>query len=244
MIRRELNPETRVIDEKAGIVEYIASDQGLDAQNEVVRSDGWRFDRFAKNSPLVDSHKYGSVGSCVGKVIDFRVVGRQLVETAQWAIDVAENQLARLGWAMTKAGYLKAVSVGFQPEVLLTRVPQEYWPEAWGRAKILPAASKPGRGIWADQVKDLALAGKEPDTIYVTQQQLELSACVLGSNPNALARSYKAGVLTDADMEMISKEYSQRETVNRTNGAAAVRMAQQRSQKLFLERFERALKGF
>src|SRR5437879_5867721 len=106
MIRRSLTPETRVLDDKAGIIEYVASDESMDSAREVIRAKGWRFDRFAKNAPLVDSHKYGSIEAVLGRVIDFRVEGNRLVETAQWAIDVPENVLAQRGYAMTKAGYL------------------------------------------------------------------------------------------------------------------------------------------
>ena len=68
----------------------------------------------------MDSHDYSTIGKCLGKVIDFRVEGAQLIERVQWAIDVPENQLAQIGWKMTEAGYLKAVSVGFFPVKYVT----------------------------------------------------------------------------------------------------------------------------
>jgi hypothetical protein len=244
MVRREINPEVRIQDEKAGIVQYVASDQSIDAQNEVVRADGWRFDRFARNSPLVDSHRYGSVECVLGKVIDFSVQGRQLVETAQWAIDVPENTMAKLGFAMTKAGYLKAVSVGFMPEFIVTQVPQDMWGEDWGGAGILAAQSRQGKEIWRQQMQELGFSGnKQPQTVYMTQQQIELSACVIGANPNALAKSYKAGVLSDADLELISTERSKRETAGMALESAAAMQARQRKRKAFLDVLEKTIKG-
>ncbi len=40
-----------------------------------------------------------------------------------------------------------------------------------------------------------------PGTFYVEQEQKELSACVLGANPNALARAFKDGILKTGDIE-------------------------------------------
>ncbi|HEY3853504.1 MAG TPA: hypothetical protein VGO67_03820 [Verrucomicrobiae bacterium] len=68
---------------------------------------------FQKNAPFVDSHNYTSIDCLLGKVVDFRVKNRQLIETVKWAIDVPSNVLAIKGFAMMQAGYLKAVSVGF-----------------------------------------------------------------------------------------------------------------------------------
>jgi hypothetical protein len=188
-LRRTLHPETRVLDAKTGLVEYVASDETIDSYREIIRAAGWRFNHFARNAPFVDSHEYQTVEKLLGRVVDFKVAGKQLVETVQWAVDVAENKLAQLGWKMTEAGYLKAVSVGF-------------WP-----TKLLTAAAK----SFAGQLKELGLPVDAPvRTIYTEQEQIELSAVVIGANPNALAKSYKAGVLSDADLETLSIEYTQR----------------------------------
>jgi hypothetical protein len=114
-VRRLIHPEVRVVDAQLGIVDYVASDESVDSYQEVIRAAGWRFTHFSKNAPFVDSHDYSSIGKCLGRVVDFRVEGDRLIERVQWAIDVPENQLARIGWKMTEAGYLKAVSVGFSP---------------------------------------------------------------------------------------------------------------------------------
>src|SRR5579859_3128067 len=109
-LRRTIHPEIKVIDEKTGIVEYIASDESLDSYNEIVKADGARFNRFQKNAPFLDSHNYESVRCLLGNVIDWRVQNRQVVETVKWAIDAGlpEDHLANIGFKMTVAGYLKA----------------------------------------------------------------------------------------------------------------------------------------
>lgn len=186
-LRRTIHPETRILDARTGLVEYVASDETLDSYREIIRAAGWRFTNFAKNAPFVDSHDYNTIEKQLGRVVDFRVTGKQLIETVQWAVDVPENKLAQLGWKMTAAGYLKSVSVGFWPTKTVT---------ANGDAKAFVA-----------QLRELGLASDSPvRTIYLEQEQVELSAVVIGANPNALAKSYKAGVITDSDLELFSDE--------------------------------------
>ena len=60
------------------------------------------------------------------------------------------------------------------------------------------------------QFKELLKSFGQPDNapvkrIFLEQEQVELSACSLAANTNALAKSYKAGLLTDADLDFISR---------------------------------------
>lgn len=183
-LRRALDIETRVLSKKDGTVEYIASDASLDSYHESVLSSGWKFSLFAKNAPFVDSHNYWSIEAMLGKVTSARVEGGQLIETVQWAHDIPEHKLATIGWKLTVGGFLKAVSVGF-------RVLKSAWPQDTG---------------WNGYV---AQAGLTPDDaakcrrIFIEQEQLELSACVLGANPSAVAKAYKAGCIRDADLAAV-----------------------------------------
>ena len=185
IFRREIHPVTKTLDAQKGIVEYVASDESLDRDREILSASGWRFSNFAKNSPFLDNHHYDSIGSMLGKVLDARVENKQLVETVQWAIDVPDNTLAQLGFKMTDAGYLKAVSIGGFP---------------------IKVATNDG----SRQFKELLKSFGQPDNapvkrIFLEQEQVELSACSLAANTNALAKSYKAGLLTDADLDFISR---------------------------------------
>jgi hypothetical protein len=227
-IRRLLHPTAKVLDAAKGIVEYVASNETLDSYREVIRVAGWKFDLFEKNSPFVDSHQYDSVQQLLGKVVDFQLTKANgkpaLVETVQWAIDVPENSLAMLGFKMTEAGYLKAVSVGF-------------WP-----TKI--ASPSENRGEYTKHCTELGLTGDAaPRAIYIEQQQVELSACVIGANPDALARSYKAGLLTDDLLEKISAEQSNREPASLANDPALARQAQEQARAQFLWTFQKTLRG-
>lgn len=183
---RTIHPEIRIVDASKGIVDYVASDETLDYYREIIRAAGWRFTNFRRNAPLVDSHDYSTVERLLGKVTDFRVENGQLIERAQFAIDVVEQPLARLAWRLVETGYLKACSVGFMPVRTVSR-----WDDA---------------GAWADAVK---LLGLDADTtakarvIYLEQEQMELSVCIIGANPTAVAKAYKGGVMNDDDMSLI-----------------------------------------
>ncbi len=218
---RTIHPEIKVLDASKGLVEYVASDETLDSYHEVVKASGWRFTNFAKNSPFVDSHDYNSVDKLLGKVVDFAVKGKRLIETVQWAIDVADNRLAQLGYKMTEAGYLRAVSVGFWPVRQVTRYDSD-------------------QTAYQKEIARLELDPEVVRTIYLEQEQVELSACIIGANPNALARSYKAGLLTDADLEFISNQVAS-ETDDSANGPAAAELSSQRARTAFLVALQRTI---
>lgn len=191
-LHRTLHPEIRVLDAAKGLVEYIASDETVDSYREIIRAEGWRFTNFKKNAPFVDSHDTWSIDKQLGKVVDFRVDKKRLVETVQWAIDAGlpESHLANIGWKMTQAGYLKAVSVGFWPTKMVNR---------WD-------ADRTG---YDQQLAELQMTtlpdSQKPRSIYVEQEQVELSAVIIGANPNALAKARRDEVLSEAEMEAIRK---------------------------------------
>jgi len=183
-IYKNLNPEVNIIDAEKGIVEYVASDQSLDASGEIVMVHGWKFDRFRKNAPFLNSHQGADIAALLGKVLSADVVDGKLVERVQWAIDVPDNDLARLGFQMTEAGYLKAVSVGFLP---------------------LDVISRKDAG-WASTLSVLGLPTEDTDMaekIYISQEQTELSSVVVGCNANALAKAFESGAVSDELMAKV-----------------------------------------
>ena len=188
-IHREIHPEIRVLDPKAGLVEYVASDETLDHYREIIRADGWRFSHFRKNAPFVDSHDYSTIEKLLGSVVEFRVEGKRLIEVVKWEPEA--SPLAKIGFAMTQAGHLKAVSVGFIP------------------TKYVDRYSNGG----ADLQREALAMGLAPEAaaavraIYLEHEQIELSACIIGANPAALARvarAYKCGALGDDDIDALA----------------------------------------
>ena len=213
---RTLHPEVKVIDQAKGIVDYVSSDETVDHHREIIRAGGWRFTYFKKNAPFVDSHNYNCIDRQLGKVIDFRVQDGRLVERVQWAIDVPDNKLAQLGWKMTLGGYLKAVSVGFIP----IRSASSY-------------DSDPSD--WREHLSQLGLTEETGvRRIYLEQEQYELSACIIGANPNALARAYKGGAIGDEDLENLSKFGVERETAEGPDHPVEGSTAKQRARLALL----------
>ena len=226
-IIRTIHPEIRVLDPKAGLVEYVASDETLDHYREIIRADGWRFSHFKKNAPFVDSHDYSTIEKLLGSVVEFRVEGKRLIEVVKWEPEA--SPLAKIGFAMTQAGHLKAVSVGFIP------------------TKYVDRYSNGG----ADLQREAAAMGLAPEaaaavrTIYLQQEQIELSACIIGANPSAVARAYKCGALSDADLETlhekISKATDEKTAREADHAAAAARAEEQRRD--WLRKFEKIIKN-
>lgn len=178
---KALNVEVRVVSEKDGTVDYVASDATLDAYAEIVDPRGWKFTHFSKNAPFVDSHDYWSIDKLLGKVLTFEVKDGKLLERVQWAKDIQENKLAQLGWKMTTGGFLKAVSVGFASVK-----------HAWSGSQAFADAC-------ASLGLDVATAAK-CYRIFLEQEQLELSACIVGANPSALAKAFHEGCVKDGDL--------------------------------------------
>ncbi len=225
-LRRTLHPEIKVLDAKKGLVEYVASDETLDCYREVVKASGWLFDHFEKNAPFIDSHDtYTGIEKLLGQVVSFEVARKKLIEVVQWAKDVPGNTLAALGFAMTEAGFLKAVSVGFWPVKAVS-----YWDSPK-----------------TDYLKELARLGFEEDdpqgprTIYLEQQQIELSAVIIGANPNALARAYKAGALDDAGIDLISQRVVERQSRDLAPTDAQAKSQRARHRRRFLDQLQHSI---
>jgi hypothetical protein len=202
--RRTLPTETKVLDEKLGLVEYTASSESIDSAREVIMQDGWDFSKFEKNAPFVSSHDYSSIENLIGKITDWRVEKKQLVLTAQWAKDIP-GTLGEVGWKLTIGGFLKAVSVGFWPLQMVSR-----WDADLTGYKA--ALKKTG---YTEQ-DNIAV-------VYQRQQLVELSSVILGANPDAVARAYKSGAITDADLNTISarlKSTEPKTAQEALNGAA------------------------
>jgi hypothetical protein len=63
------------------------------------------------------------------------------------------------------------------------------------------------RTSFQEQIDELGLDAQSAaklSCVYLRQEQLELSQCVLGANPNALAKAYKGGTLSEEDIDKLS----------------------------------------
>lgn len=180
-IRTTLPAETRILSEKDRTARFIASNQAIDCYREIVRAQGWRFDRFQKNAPFVDSHNYSTTGYLLGKVMGWRVVGSALEEDVQF-IPEGVSGLADFAWKMYATGFLRAVSVGFLPIRVRSRYRDE---KDFGQACA-------ELGLTPEQTAQCGC-------IHWEQDQTELSAVLIGANPEAVAKAHSAGAVTGED---------------------------------------------
>lgn len=222
-LRRALAVTPRILSEDQGTVEFVASDSSIDSYLEIVRHDGWRFTRFAKNAPFVDSHDYGSIEKLLGQVTDWRIEKSQLVETVRYARQ--PGTLAEWAFKMVRDGFLKAVSVGFVPLRMVDRYSNR--PDELGAA-----------------ISDLKLAPEDAArvrAVYLEQEQIELSQCVIGANPNALARAYKAGSLSEHDLDQLCALRAASQPASTAPDSAAAVAASRRTKLALLAQIQTAL---
>jgi hypothetical protein len=212
--QREIAVTPRVLNDAEGTVEFVASDETLDCYAEIVRVSGWRFNLFKKNAPFVDSHDYGTITKLLGQVIDWKIEGNQLIETVRYARE--PGTLGEFAYKMVKGGFLKAVSVGFIPKRMATRWDQD---------------QKDFLAQIADLKLDAQTAG-QLRAIYLEHEQIELSQCVIGANPNALAKfakAYKAGCLSEEDIDNLSRQIASAKTVSPAANPADAEATNQRA---------------
>lgn len=94
------------------IIDFTISNETADSYKDVVSADGWNLDRFIKNPVVLWAHNRGLLP--VGKATEVRVEGESLMASAEFATQEL-NPFAENVFQMLKAGFLKAVSVGFIP---------------------------------------------------------------------------------------------------------------------------------
>jgi hypothetical protein len=180
-VRLTLPAVPKILNTQERTVRYVASNQALDCYREIVRAAGWKFDRFQKNAPFVDSHNYSTIGYLLGKVIGAQVVGDNLEEDVKYLPEGASG-LADFAWKMTETGFLRAVSVGFIPTKVRSR---------WRDEKDFAQACME-LGLSAEVAAQCAC-------IHWEQDQTELSAVLIGANPDAVAKAHNAGAVTSED---------------------------------------------
>ncbi len=193
--RREIIVEPKVLDAAKGIIRFTASDETLDCYNEIVRVNGWQFSFFEKNAPFVNSHDYSDICNLLGQCIGWSIEGGELVEDVQFALTPTGQTLADWAFAMYRDKFLRACSVGFVPLGAVSK---------WDTDKTAFLGQ-------CDALKLDEATRAKVACIYTKQEQIELSGCVIGANPNALAKSlgavaaaYKAGTLTEENVVKFS----------------------------------------
>lgn len=96
------------------VVSFIFSDDSVDRYGDRIEARGWQLANFNANPVALFGHDSGSVENVIGRAKNVRVDGNRLVGDIEF-MEASVNPNAEVVYQMVKAGYLRAVSVGFQP---------------------------------------------------------------------------------------------------------------------------------
>ena len=93
---------------------FVFSDDSVDRYGDTIDARGWQLDDFKNNPVALFGHDATKPESVVGRAKNVRVQGNKLLGDIEFA-DADVNPTADVVYKMIKAGFLKTVSVGFQP---------------------------------------------------------------------------------------------------------------------------------
>lgn len=95
-------------------IEFVAATEGKKADGLNLKMDGVELDRFRSNPVILWAHNYWSVP--IGRAVDVHVDGDQLIEKIVFDQDDEEATRVERKY---RAGYLNAVSIGFNPKIVV-----------------------------------------------------------------------------------------------------------------------------
>jgi len=96
------------------VVSFVFSDASVDRYGDTINPRGWVLDNFNANPVALFGHDTSSVENVIGRASNVRVEGDRLIGDIEFmGGDVNPN--AEAVFQMIKAGFLRTVSVGFQP---------------------------------------------------------------------------------------------------------------------------------
>jgi hypothetical protein len=110
-----IKAETKILDEKEGIISAIVSTESVDRDGDIIRQDGWDLRHFKAHPVLLSSHNYRGLTNQIGEWTSMEVVGKELVGEARYYIGQGNPEA---DWGFFLAGRDKAAfSVGFMPDM-------------------------------------------------------------------------------------------------------------------------------
>lgn len=95
-------------------VKFVFSDGSVDRYGDTIDARGWVLDAFNANPIALFGHDASCVENVIGRAKNVRVEGNQLVGEIEFA-SAEVNPNAESVFRMVEGGFLKTVSVGFQP---------------------------------------------------------------------------------------------------------------------------------
>ena len=93
---------------------FVFSDESVDRYGDVIYARGWDLANFNANPIALFGHDAGTVENVIGRAKNVRVEGSRLIGDIEF-MGAEVNPNAEAVYQMVKGGFLKTVSVGFQP---------------------------------------------------------------------------------------------------------------------------------
>ena len=110
-----IKAETKILDEKEGIIRAVVSTESVDRDGDIIRQDGWDLRHFERHPVLLSSHNYRGLTNQIGEWTKMEVVDKELVGEARYYIGQGNPEA---DWGFFLAGRDKAAfSVGFMPDM-------------------------------------------------------------------------------------------------------------------------------
>jgi hypothetical protein len=81
-----IKAETKILDEKEGIIRAVVSTESVDRDGDIIRQDGWDLRHFERHPVLLSSHNYRGLTNQIGEWTKMEVVGKELVGEARYYI--------------------------------------------------------------------------------------------------------------------------------------------------------------
>jgi len=103
-----------VVQEASRTVSFVFSDGSVDRMGDTIAASGWDLTNFKANPIAIFGHDAGAVENVMGRAKNVRVSGSRLLGDIEFMAGEI-NPRAEAVFQMLKAGFLKSVSVGFQP---------------------------------------------------------------------------------------------------------------------------------
>ena len=107
-----IGAESKQISEEERTIDFVFSDETLDRDQEIIRSQGWQLEKYRKNPVFLFAHEYWSLP--IGKSIQTWISDRnQLLGRVKFAAAENGNEVGEAFFRLYKDGFMNAVSVGF-----------------------------------------------------------------------------------------------------------------------------------
>lgn len=161
------------------VVKFVASDETIDGDGDIVRVDGWDLREFKKNPVLLWGHDKSQPP--IGRVDKLEVRNKQLLAETTF-MESQANPFAEQVYQMIKGGFVRAVSVGYLPIEYRQRkdakgnfAGYEFLKQKLKELSVVTVPSNPNAVAYAKSLGlDLFSLQVNPDSLSVRKRQLQL----------------------------------------------------------------------